>query len=208
MLLRDALVQFFNDGTLSIDKTEYHKIDFIGGRDSRGDRWSNMSIYRDEGKFLYSIIRQLRPARVLEIGVYDGCSSCHILQGLYDNKFGHLYSVDINSGVGGKVPLYLRPNWTLIIGDATTIDLPEFCDVVFEDSVHEAEGASKVFQNIDKSSPRLVIAHDALMHEIYPDGFAVRQAFESVFSPSRVVKLDDTQTGLIYSWRNSYAQNI
>lgn len=50
------------------------------------------SIYRN---FIYSLIRNIKPAVVLETGVLHGLTSAWILKGLEDNKFGKLISIDL-----------------------------------------------------------------------------------------------------------------
>jgi len=57
-------------------------------------------LYRKEiicygNSFLYAICRKLKPHVVIETGVHYGASSAFILQALYDNNFGHLYSIDL-----------------------------------------------------------------------------------------------------------------
>jgi len=121
-------------------------------------------LYRKEiicygNSFLYAICRKLKPHVVIETGVHYGASSAFILQALYDNNFGHLYSIDLpdvkyirDNGkshhdsikpnrVGAAVPNELRGRWTLIIGD-TKQKLPELLgtlesiDIFFHDSMH------------------------------------------------------------------------
>lgn len=103
-----------------------------------------------EVALLYIIVRLLRPSVVVETGVASGRSSAAILQALYDNNKGFLYSIDLNQKFSGqpqeyvtnigrtefkgfipedKEPGWLIPNklknrWKLILGDSR-IELPK-----------------------------------------------------------------------------------
>ena len=98
-----------------------------------------LNVYRN---FLYYLIRIIRPAQVLETGVFHGLTTLWILQALHDNKFGHLISIDLprrewknffpdrNMGAGHQgedelpdncnpgwlVPEKLKKRWELNIG--------------------------------------------------------------------------------------------
>jgi hypothetical protein len=64
---------------------------------------------------LYALVRLLRPAHVVEVGVSSGVSSAYLLAALEKNGGGTLHSVDLPSrprrgGNGGKPP---RMSWSL-----------------------------------------------------------------------------------------------
>ena len=113
---------------------------------------------------LYSLVRVLRPDRVVETGVCRGWSSRAILAALHDNGRGHLFSVDLptlgngrvnadgrwdgahvgsEEETGREVPEYLRGRWTLRLGDSRYL-LPDLLndghrpltDLFFHDSEH------------------------------------------------------------------------
>lgn len=72
---------------------------------------------------LYVIIRATKPALVVETGVLHGLSSAVILQALYENEAGSLFSIDLPStdlpeGMrpGWRVPQYLKSRWELKLG--------------------------------------------------------------------------------------------
>jgi predicted O-methyltransferase YrrM len=54
----------------------------------------NVYIPRDEGDFLYSMVRSLRPTRTLEVGMANGLSSLFIAQALRDNGTGTHTAID------------------------------------------------------------------------------------------------------------------
>lgn len=107
------------------------------------------------GKFIYFIIRCMKPEIIVESGVSHGASSWNILNALHKNKTGTLYSIDLpdkdgtrlfNVGnfskeIGWVVPNALRSRWNLQLGDAKNL-LPELLgklqeiDVFFHDSDH------------------------------------------------------------------------
>jgi predicted O-methyltransferase YrrM len=55
-----------------------------------------MDVYipREQGDYLYSLVRYLRPARTLEIGMANGLSSLFIAQALRDNGSGKHTALD------------------------------------------------------------------------------------------------------------------
>ena len=48
------------------------------------------------GEFLYGLMRVLKPDRVLETGTYTGISAMYMAQGLKDNGFGSLSTIEID----------------------------------------------------------------------------------------------------------------
>ena len=92
---------------------------------------------------LYYAVRISKPSVVIETGIHSGRSSSFILQALYDNGGGKLYSLDLGhdvtysseSGIqvhdlpegidmGWLVPEHLKQNWEIILGDSK-IELPK-----------------------------------------------------------------------------------
>lgn len=156
--------------------------------------YGGMSIDREEGMFLYALTRALKPEHALEIGVFAGVSSMHILEALNANDAGDLISIDINTtnvttGEG---------RWNILHQDATTGDLPP-ADFVFEDSAHGLTDATAILAKVKALNPRVVVSHDYYSDELYNDriGFQVRQAFEAVFGAENVlgVKWDNAPRG-------------
>ncbi|MFH0749008.1 MAG: class I SAM-dependent methyltransferase [Candidatus Bathyarchaeota archaeon] len=123
---------------------------------------------------LYALCRFLKPRMVVETGVGMGASSYFILQALYDNGCGELYSVDspesiyssdagieINESAytaqgndpGYLVPDFLRKHWTLILGKSEE-KLPSLCeqlgtiDLFFHDSEHTYENMLGEYETV------------------------------------------------------------
>lgn len=118
------------------------------------------SLLATKSQLLYFLIRKNKPKIIVETGVAAGESSAYILQALSDNGFGKLYSIDLpfqwyiygnhtlhlDSLPSGKMPGYLVPirlrsNWKLILGN-TYDKLPQLLrklgkiDIFLHDSEH------------------------------------------------------------------------
>jgi len=107
------------------------------------------------GKWLYCVVRDLKPEIVIETGVAHGISSWLILNALHKNNGGKLYSIDLPNNdtnknynfkenrikTGWVVPDILRSRWSLQLGPSREL-LPELLaklgkvDIFFHDSEH------------------------------------------------------------------------
>jgi hypothetical protein len=194
MHLHDALRQIATATNLNPDELiAYTAEDQVGGRDDNS--WPGMSVFAAEGQVLYALIRALKPAQVVEVGVDSGGTSTHMLTALERNGEGQLYSVDINPEVGSKVPADLRNRWTLRIEDALTVDLPDRADVIFEDGSHELAFTRAILTRLKALNPRVILSHDYYTHETY-GGFYVKEAFDAVLPGGFGVKIEGAFTGL------------
>jgi len=112
----------------------------VVGKTYRGYDYELADIGIEEGVYLYSIIRKLRPEVAVETGVCNGFSTAFILLALAANDSGHLYSLDFPEVAGveykdgafwhGKrgavipndeepgwaIPKHLKNRWTLTLG--------------------------------------------------------------------------------------------
>ena len=77
---------------------------------------------------LHNLVLELRPARLLEIGVKHGFTTYAILSAVRRNRRGRLTSIDMEDRVpmlrlpvGHVVPAELRRSWELKVGDATDL---------------------------------------------------------------------------------------
>jgi predicted O-methyltransferase YrrM len=112
-------------------------------------------------ELLYLLVRARMPRVVVETGVFDGASTCAILQALHDNGHGECVSIDLPAvdaipgstdrmgtttlppgrQPGWMIPEYLRSRHTLALGDSQAL-LPAILhdhdpiDVFFHDSLH------------------------------------------------------------------------
>ena len=156
MRLDEALTQIAADAGLNTDDLiRYAAEDNVGGRDT--GNWSGMSTFADEGRVLYALIRALRPAQIVEVGVASGGTSTHILSALHANDFGKLWSVDIEANCGLNIPEHLRSRWTFVHADALTVDLPERADFVFEDGEHGYEFTFNILTRLKTLNQRMIV---------------------------------------------------
>ncbi len=100
------------------------------------------------GLFLYTLCKIIKPENVVETGVAYGLSSMYILQALYENKKGSLYSIDSafspwqsKEMIGSAIPSHLKSNWNLIYGSSVeklkkTLASLRSADIFFHDSLH------------------------------------------------------------------------
>lgn len=58
---------------------------------NRSEKWA---IDVESGEFLYGLIRMIKPKCVIETGTFEGFSAVYIAQGLKDNGFGFLWTID------------------------------------------------------------------------------------------------------------------
>lgn len=121
---------------------------------------------RRQCAFLYALVRALGPKRVVETGVFEGVFSTAILQGLHDNGFGRLVSIDLPAREpiqgstslyrtknmrahclppgrwpGWRIPDHLLSRWKLHLGDSRRWLRPVLedlgtIDLFFHDSLH------------------------------------------------------------------------
>lgn len=157
-------------------------------------RWPGMSISADEGKVLYALVRMLRPLLPLEIGVWNGCSTVHILAALAQNQAGFLMSWDIEGSIVPMVPLALHTRWLPDVADALTRRLPISCDFVFEDGPHTLDFTRDFVRRIlqQKCPPMVLVSHDCL----YPDwGHSILDAWRAAGLEPQVV---DTGRGMCF----------
>ncbi len=149
------------------------KFSRVDGTTARGNRYIPGAMLSQHATALYAILRQLKPAIVVETGVCNGFSSAIILKALAGNQSGHLYSVDLPeftgenrnqfwTGKGGAVvpqdlasgwlvPRDLRDRWSLQLGKSADILPSLLCrldkiDLFVHDSEHSFENQLSEFR--------------------------------------------------------------
>lgn len=171
------------------------------------DGFPSGSLWRVEGQFLYSLVRLLKPASVLELGTWHGASATHILQGLKDNGGGGLDYVDNRAYgdivIGGMIPKdllgYAMPHATSLekaIEDG--IKYKRKYDFIFEDAMHTAEQVEFVWRAADRllNPGGVIISHDA-MHPIA--GPIVRAGITAAgFEDAHTILLSPSDCGFAY----------
>lgn len=201
--LRTALGLFSFHLGLDADADQlmtYADEDTIGGFhfDESLRKWESGSLWEVEGKFIYALVRAMRPQRVLEIGTWRGASATHILAALHANGYGYLTSVDLLDS-GQLIPEHLRYRWHFVQSDGApylrlNLDDP---DIIFEDGLHDPLGTTAMLEEIKKHyHPRLLLSHDA---EHYIVGKDVRNAFMNVFGAVNTILIHPADCG--FAWR-------
>lgn len=118
-----------------------------------------------EAELTYLLVRETRPARIVEIGTFHGWSTSWLLRALADNGQGHLDSYDIVDHVLGTIPDELAAErWSFHRGDVRAApDLrPSTVDYLFIDAAHTARFAHwyvrTLLEHLDVGTP--VSVHD------------------------------------------------
>lgn len=162
---------------------EYARADTYGGwhPDEAQRQFAVGSLFAVEGQALYALVRALRPASVLELGVNHGASSTHLLAALDANGSGKLTSVDIWGGAGYAIPDALKPQANLVYADAleaiTALD-DASVDFVFEDLLHGDEQTRLIIEALQpKLTPGAVVVHHDSEHG--DDGVKVKAGIVS-----------------------------
>jgi predicted O-methyltransferase YrrM len=109
-------------------------------------------LYAKKVLIQYALARAIRPDVIVETGVANGISSSYWLLACHLNGKGRVYSIDLDRGeylptgkpTGWIVPDFLRPIWSLKLGDAREV-LQEIlaqvgkADIFVHDSCHSYE---------------------------------------------------------------------
>lgn len=165
------------------DLIAYADEDNIGGYhpSEASSKWPIGSLWDVEGKFLYTLVRAVRPANVLELGCFYGASTSHILAALNANKKGKLLSIDLDPVHGNGPASELRKRWQFEQGEAATYITANKvqADIVYEDLLHDPEGTTRVLTAVrDIVKPKVTVSHDVL-HYIVGEG--VRIGWDAVY---------------------------
>jgi predicted O-methyltransferase YrrM len=141
------------------------------------------------GKFLFFIVRCVKPQIMIETGVAHGVSSWTILNAIHKNGSGKLFSIDlpnldlksynpqnIAQTSGWVVPELLRPYWELQLGASSEL-LPKLVerlpkiDMFFHDSDHSYDNMMFEFRTVfPKMGPQsLIISDDVHKNESFSD---------------------------------------
>ncbi len=88
------------------------------------------------GMFLYSFVRILQPAMVVETGTYRCFTAKRLGEAVRNNRTGHVWSCDIEMGVGHLEKLDGLP---VTFVKCSSLDLPQLreADFVFSDSAQD-----------------------------------------------------------------------
>jgi len=211
--LRDALIlidELYNLPETGENVPWYDSVinDHIGGVDTG---WAMGSVFADEGRLLYGLLRAIRPAVVFEVGCANGCSSSHMLDALHANGKGKLISADLYKHAGAKITPELAERHVIFRQDAQEIfaqvgqmvtwpdgrrrKLPR-PDFIFDDGGHKTEQVATIaaLAREHLKPGGFMLWHDA-MHPVI--GEQVRSGIKAGgITGARFLLLDGTDTGV------------
>ncbi|MEI0487426.1 class I SAM-dependent methyltransferase [Brachyspira intermedia] len=161
-----------------LNNPENYDNEILKNIDNKISEYSEMSINQRE--FFNGIIRQLKPKKILEVGVSAGASAALILNAIKDMPESHLYSIDYldkwyrdpEKDVGFVVKDYfkdLQDKWTLYTGGVSAKFIDEIggdIDLCLLDTMHCSPGEFldflMVFPYLKKNA--VVVIHDLILH--------------------------------------------
>ena len=118
------------------------------------------SILESSRLFLYALCKTIKPKIIVETGVAYGLSTSYILQALYENKTGTLYSIDSEFRpweselmIGSAIPDELKAHWKFVKGSSTEKlnDLLESVgkiEIFLHDSMHTYNNMIFEFESV------------------------------------------------------------
>ena len=160
-------------------------------------KWPVGSIFENEGKRLYDLVRKEKPLLIVEIGGYVGCSTSWMAKGLRDNKKGKIISIDNKVQVGNwsLMPKELKGFVTYVSEGCFTCKVPENIDLLFEDGMHTYGFTRKVIQRFPA---KVVVCHDYMHWDCVN---TVKRDFREVFGePDEVFFEKPSDCGLAIKW--------
>ena len=191
-------------GVAPADLIAFAAEDTIGGYhlDPQRRQWTTGSIWEGEGQFVYALVRSLRPARVFEAGIGNGCTSAHILAALDANRYGELLSCDPYAL--NPASMNDHPRWTRIGTPAEAwLDANPAAtfEMVIEDTMHTHQMTYAILTKAKRPSVRVALAHDA-GHAIVGPGTAA--GFAAALGSCPTLMIEDSDCGWGY-WVNPAA---
>ena len=175
----------------------------LAALDLHGARSSDIGGGPGNLALLYWLVRVLRPQTVVETGVASGASSRAILEGLFANGSGHLYSSDLSGVIprefsGLCVDEAMNSRWTLLHdGDRANIPLIlssiESIDLLHYDSAKDADEMKWVVEQIEPllAASAVVVLDDIDRHSFMSDYVQGLEKSWYVFETVGVIGLEE-----------------
>lgn len=139
--------------------------DTIGGyhEDQEQCAYPCGSIWGVEGQILYALVRLLRPAHLLEIGNFMGCSTAHIGSAMTMNQRGFLDTFDlyplvvIHEAHQGRINAFTADLWKYDYNQSPPYDF------LFLDDFHSTKSTAFVWDNfMEHAAPgAVIVTHDS-----------------------------------------------
>lgn len=155
---------------------------------------------------LYEFVLELKPKKMLEIGVKTGQSTKTILMAMGNNKFGKLISVDIKNRGDILDADYsdLKEYWHLIKGDSSapetiqsvkdTLEDDEKFSIIFIDGAHKLPIVQLDWDNYE---PLLAPGGLLLMHDVTNKNEEVDQVWGKITYPKFCINWGRAANGVI-----------
>lgn len=155
---------------------------------------------------LYEFVLELKPKKMLEIGVRKGQSTITTLMAMNMNKYGTLVSVDIKNRINilDERYEYLKGYWEFMKGDSSKEDTVnrvknyleegDLYDILFIDGDHKLPVAQLDFDNYEKLvKPGGLI----LMHDVTNKNEDVDKVWETISYPKFCIDWGRAGAGVI-----------
>jgi hypothetical protein len=121
---------------------------------------AQMSLNLEEAEWLYTLVRLMRPMAIHEFGTGLGVSTKFLLQGLLDNGFGEMYSVEPDEALHERARKLLMPTGgccMVISPDEPRVGVAP--DLVFIDSGYQTREAD-ITEWLTNGYQGLLCVHD------------------------------------------------
>lgn len=140
------------------------------------------AVWKSEGKFLYMMIRHLKPLRILEIGNFKGRGTTnHILQAIDDNKVGQVVLLDILENL--EYDRLHSKDFERVIDDSLKyLNKPFTFDLIVHDGSHEYEHVKKELELMSENTTQSfwIWSHD--WFKVLPPQCEVKRAWKDIKS--------------------------
>ncbi|MCH7827570.1 MAG: class I SAM-dependent methyltransferase [Bacteroidetes bacterium] len=171
----------------------------LGGYHPNSDesKWPVGSIFENEGKRLYDLVRKEKPLLIVEIGGFVGCSTSWMAKAIRDNKKGKIISIDNNAHAGkwSLIPKELKQFVAFAVNDCFSCKVPEDIDILFEDGMHTYGFTQKV---LERFPAKIVVCHDYMHWDCQN---TVKPEFDKIFgAPDEVFFEKPSDCGLAIKW--------
>ena len=136
--------------------------------DSRYQCWNTGGVEREVGEFFYSLVLMIKPQRVLETGTYKGISSSYLAQGMKENGFGKITTIEyenthINTSKQRFNDLQLNEQVEFVCSPSLDYTPEEMFDIILLDTEPQIR-----FKEFVKFHPFLKQGGVMFVHDLHP----------------------------------------
>jgi len=146
---------------------------------------------------IYSIIRKIKPDKIVETGVANGVSSYYILHALLINGRGSLISIDISHEVGSLLTEEEKKNWELIV-------LSKPSKAKFIKAISQIGKMDIFLHDSDHSFNWQRIEYNSAYIQIRPNGFLMSDDIDSSYAFLDFVEKNKCQAFVLFDKRKMF----